>query len=295
VQLTIANLNLEITSQDLPIIQDENPAYIHFLSTEKVPGTEPVKVQLWTDRRMPPVSSLTKIFDTSESWQLYSDTQNRYIRFQPEGAHGEPLWSACINAGLREVDIYCSNALIKQLPGHKVILNPVQYPLDQILLINLLVGKGLLIHTAGIVINGKGYLFAGPSGAGKSTLTRFFKGSQNNIILSDDRIVVQKMGNDFFMYGTPWPGEEGIAVNDSAKLHGMFFLKQSNENKIRKLSISETLEYFFKVSSLPLYDKSDLQKSLDFCEELLEEVKTYELSFRPDTEIVEKILSFIAD
>jgi hypothetical protein len=101
------------------------------------------------------------------------------------------------------------------------------------------------------------------------------------------------MGDDFFMYGTPWPGEEGIAVNDSANLQGIFFLKHGSENNIKKLSVREMLDYFFKVSSLPWYDESDLQKSLDFCEDLLENINAYELDFKPGPEIVEELSSFI--
>ena len=74
-------------------------------------------------------------------------------------------------------------------------------------------------------MEGKGYLFAGPSGAGKSTICSFYQELEQYTILSDDRMVVKKSGDDFFMYGTPWSGEAGIAVNDSAKLHGMFFLR----------------------------------------------------------------------
>ena len=63
---------------------------------------------------------------------------------------------------------------------------------------------------------------------------------------------------------------------------------------IIELSPNEALKYLLKVGSLPWYDGNDLKKSLDFCEELLTEVKTYELHFRPGPEIVEDIMSFVS-
>ena len=88
--------------------------------------------------------------------------------------------------------------------------------------------------------------------------------------------------------------DAGIAVNDSAKLHGIFFLNHAEENSIEVLSTQDSLDSFFKVTSLPLYDKEDLEKSLDFCEDLLKETKTYKLNFRPGPEIIEDILSLIS-
>ncbi len=283
VQLSIGAISFRIISQDTSVNQDYDPPYKQFLTSDTSTEAQAVSIRLLPKKDMPSLATLTKIFDTSQSWSMYSDFHDRYIVFHLPGSSNKPEWLARIDAGRHNIDIFCKNSK-----------NPVRYPLDQILLINLLVGKGLLIHAAGMVIDSKGYLFAGPSGAGKSTICSLFKDADRCTMLSDDRIVVRKTGQEFFMYGTPWPGDAGIAVNDSAKLHGIFFLKHSSENKIKKLSISETLKYFFKVASLPLYDKTDMQKSLDFIEDLLKEVRTYELHFKPGPEIVAEVLSFVA-
>jgi hypothetical protein len=157
-----------------------------------------------------------------------------------------------------------------------------------------LVGKGILFHAAGIVVNGQGFLFAGPSGAGKSTICNLYQNLPFATILSDDRMVIRKSGQDYFMYGTPWPGEAGIAVNKKAQLHGIFFLKHNDENRIEELSSQDMLDNFFKVSSLPLYDKDDLKKSFDFCEDLLKKIKTYKLNFRPGPETIDEINTFMS-
>jgi hypothetical protein len=290
--LNIGPLFFEITSQGDSIAQEYDPAYKQFLIPKDGTDEKTISVQLLQQKDMPNLASFTKVFDTSQSWSMYKDSHDKFIAFHPSNINS-PEWIARINADLQNVAVFCQTTASHTETSQQKSINPVRYPLDQLLLINLLLGKGLLIHAAGVVIDGKGFLFAGPSGAGKSTICRLFQGFNNFTILSDDRIVVQQIGQEFFMYGTPWPGEAGIAVNDSAKLHGIFFLKHSSENKIEKLSISETLKYFFKVASLPLYDKADMQKSLDFIEDLLKEVRTYELYFKPGPEIVAEVFSLV--
>ena len=108
-------------------------------------------------------------------------------------------------------------------------------------------------------------------------------------------MVIRKSGQEYLMYGTPWPGDAGIAVNENARLHGIFFLTHSSENQIKEMDRPATLEKFFKVTSMPWYDKDDLQKSLDFCDDLLRQVKMYELNFSPGPEIIEEIGHYLAE
>ena len=83
--------------------------------------------------------------------------------------------------------------------------------------------------------------------------------------------------------------------NDSTDwLVGLYYLGMDEDNSINELSPGESLKHLFKVGSLPWYDENDLQKSLDFCDDLLQEVKTYELNFRPGPGIVDDIMSFVS-
>ena len=293
--LSIANLVFNICSQNLPLLLEYDTSYKQFLVTQNDPSAVNIDISLDLKETLPDISSITRIFETPESWYMLSDSNGKYIVFQPpNNPKIDPVWLARIDSDLRHIDVFCDKVQLTDGSNMEGIANPVRYPLDQILLINCLLGKGLLIHSAGIIINDRGYLFAGPSGAGKSTICSIFQELKQYAILSDDRMVVRKSGHDLLMYGTPWPGEAGIAVNDSAVLQGIFFLTHSNENRIKELAPQESLDNFFKVASLPWYDKNDLQKSLDFCEDLLQQVKMYELNFRPGPEIVEDIISFVS-
>jgi hypothetical protein len=293
INLSIADLHFNVSSRKLPLFLDYDTSYKQFLITQAKPLVLTVDVSLLFKEELPDISNLTRIFETPESWYMLSGSSGKFIVFQPpNNPDRDPAWIARIAPDLHHVDVYCEKKKHGGSPEKQVIDNPVRYPLDQILLINCLLGKGLLIHAAGITINDKGFLFAGVSGAGKSTICSLFQDSGVNTILSDDRMVVRKSSQEFLMYGTPWAGDAGIAVNESEALQGVFFLKHSSKNRIRKLTPEESLDKFFKVASLPWYDKKDLHRSLDFCDDLLKEINMYELNFRHGPEIISDIISF---
>ena len=295
IHLSIANLHFNISSQNLPVVTDYDASYKEFLATPVDPSADSVDISLRAKEDMPSITHCAKIFETPESWYMLSDTTDKYIVFQAaDNSDPDPEWTARIDSDLQHIEVFCKKKGLTGSSNELGIANPVRYPLDQILLIHCLVGKGILIHAAGIVVEGKGCLFAGPSGAGKTTISDLYQNMSQNTILSDDRMVIRKPGHDFLMYGTPWPGEAGIAVNKSAALHGIFFLKHGNENHIKELSLHGFLDNFFKVASLPLYDEKDLQKSIDFCEDLLQGIKAYELNFRPGPEIIDTIKSYLS-
>jgi hypothetical protein len=295
IHLSISDLRFNVSSRKFPLFLEYDTTYKQFLITQAKPSALTVDVSLLLKEELPDISHLTRIFETPESWYMLYGSSGKFIVFQPPNdPERDPAWIARIDPDLHHVDVYCEKKELGGSPEKQIIDNPVRYPLDQILLINCLLGKGLLIHAAGITINGKGFLFAGISGAGKSTICSLFQDSGVNTILSDDRMVVRKSRHDFLMYGTPWAGDAGIAVNESEALQGVFFLKHSSENRIRKLTPEESLDKFFKVASLPWYDKKDLQRSLDFCDDLLKEIKMYELNFRHEPGIVKNIISFVS-
>ena len=294
-KLCIATLNFEITCENFPIIREDGKGYEQFYApAEGVAAPITVSINLQLEKSGPDLGSFRKIFDTIEAWSLYVDSQSKFISYSPPTLQKELGWLARIGPEQDKVEVYCGSEWIKQAPDGRVIVSPVRYPLDQILLVNLLFGKGLLVHGAGMIIDNKGYIFAGPSGAGKSTICGLFKGGRNIAILSDDRIVIEKIGHEFLMFGTPWPGDAGIAVNDCARLYGIFFLSHSQDNSLKELRSGKALTNLFKVTSLPWYDKEDLQESFDLCEDLLQDVKMFELNFRPGPEIIDEIISYIS-
>lgn len=69
----------------------------------------------------------------------------------------------------------------------------------------------LLLHAAGVVVDGKAVLFLAPSGGGKSTASSH---AGERRVLSDDHIVLRRAGGRLLAYGTPFgrvPGSPGAA------------------------------------------------------------------------------------
>lgn len=206
----------------------------------------------------------------------------------PPDAGRELIWVARFDRGLGNVTVYLNEMLINRQNGNVIVSNPVRYPMDQILLMYLLAQReGVLIHAAGIDIRGKGYIFPGRSGAGKSIFSRqFVKAKKCADLLSDDRIIVKKIDGAFKTFGTPWPGQGGIAINKHVALSGIFFISHAGYNRIEKL---------LPVVLIPWYDKEVMTSILTFCDDIISNIPVYELFFKPDREIIDVFEKFVSN
>lgn len=117
---------------------------------------------------------------------------------------------------------------------------------------------GMLLHSAGIVKNGKAYLFPGKSGAGKSTLSKlaalsfhppapgahpFPKGE----VISDELNLVRPEKGRFMVYGSPFWGEMRNEGRRGAwPLDGVFPLKKAGRNAISPCSKPEALKLLLR-------------------------------------------------
>jgi len=293
-QFVIAGLRLKIWGNASMTLQELEPAYKPFLTKEDE-DTETISIEIRVSSKdIPSTETLDRFFDSGQSWSMFRDDQEYWIAFHPP-TFKQPLWLARTNSGFTSVTVYCSDKLVSRRNGETVLSNPVCYPLDQILLMYLLAQRGgVLVHAAGIEINGQGFIFPGKSGAGKSTLTRQFAAREPIGLLSDDRMVVRKMDGVLRAFGTPWPGEAKIAVNKSVPLAGMFFIEHGSKNAIKEIRPQAALERLLPVISVPWYDQETFPKILVFCEELISRVPAYEFHFEPTHEAVDAFEAFVA-
>ena len=233
------------------------------------------------------------LFKANEAWSFYESHSFKWmVLFHPNV--DQPVWTARFNLEFTEVNVYCGSHMIDRSEKQIVIRNPVKYPLDQILMMHFLaLNAGMLIHAAGWRINDAGWMFAGKSGAGKSTISNLIVEHTGTEFLSDDRIIVRKIKDEFLMYGTPWPGDAGYAVNDSVPLKGIFFLSKGQENSIRKLGPSDAVSRLMPVSSIPWYDREKVELLMDFCDVLIGAIPMYELTFVPDKAAFDMLVDFI--
>lgn len=294
--IIIADLNFVIRSSDVPLLAEPpSAAYVSFMSDEVIrnPRAPTVDVDLKT-KELPSLEGFKEVFEGIGAWSMFRNGNEYYLVLNPSMEEG-PECIARFTPAFEGVDIYCGKIAVVEKEGRKMIRNPFSYPLDQLLLMYLLAEKGgAILHAAGIEMHGRGFLFAGRSGAGKSTIIRQFAAAGKGILLSDDRIAVRKADDLITAYGTPWPGEAGIAENRGAPLSGIFFLEQRETDAVKKIGPREAFERLMPVTSVPWYDAGTMTKVLLFCEGLVSAVPAYELSFRPAPDIVTVFEEFVA-
>lgn len=106
----------------------------------------------------------------------------------------------------------------------------------------LLLRGGLLVHTAGVELNGHGLLLAGVSGIGKSTLAAILEAAFPACVLGDERIAVRPVDKrGWTLAGTPWSSTAGLARRRSAPLAALVFLEQAPVDALRPLPAAEAL------------------------------------------------------
>jgi hypothetical protein len=168
---------------------------------------------------------------------------------------------------------------------------PLEYPLDELLLINYLAqGRGVDIHSCGLIdSSGQGHLFVGQSGAGKTTMARLWHDDPNVTILSDDRIVLRQLDRKIWMYGTPWHGEAMLSSPARSPLSRVYFLSRGPKNELVPMKESEGAARLFACIFPTFYNHKGLEFILGFLGELVNVIPCYELRFIPDKHVVEYI------
>lgn len=221
------------------------------------------------------------------------------------------LWSAFISE--TGTKFYFSSVAVSPLPykaawfdpsfqrGH-IVLNrsvfprharvfPLEYPLDELAMIHrLALGEGVEVHALGLSdTDGSGYLFLGHSGAGKSTTARLWMEQPGISLLSDDRVIIRQHNAKFWMYGTPWHGDAGIASPGRAPLDHIFLLEQALVNEVTPVPPAKAAAELFARSFVPHYLQSGIQFTLDFLDQLTRSVSCSVLRFTPTPGAVEAV------
>ena len=150
---------------------------------------------------------------------------------------------------------------------------------DQILIARVLADrKGCYLHSAGIVLDGKGLLFVGHSEAGKSTMVKMMRDKAE--VLCDDRIIVRKWPDGFRIHGTWNHGEIPEVSHSSAPLRAILFLEKSLDNSLVRIEdkggrVRKVLEFLVK----PFVTPDWWEKMLTLIEEIADDVPCYTLRF----------------
>ena len=293
--LSVAGMCLHFRGAERVRLSTPRDNYSAFLRASPADGPciDTVEMEV-IEGEVPRPDLLEPVFDTGDAWELWADDRRCVFRTRRREESGHPLWSMTIDRGFNHGRIYCSKEAFVSSGKSMLAQNIVQYPLDQLLMIHTAAARSaaLLLHAAGGSIDGNGVLFAGRSGAGKSTVSRLLGDTNGDgaRFLSDDRVMLRRFGSKLSMYGTPWPGDAGIAINESVPLKAICFLRHADDTKLRPLEPHEVLERLLPVASIPWYESGLTEKALDLCEFLIERYPAYELAFRPQANDLSTIL-----
>jgi len=245
-----------------------------------------------TRRPVPEISNLEKQFESEKSWVIYSH-EDDYVITSATSLSDPPAWTAHYQLKYNRITVYCGNRLF-HLKQNRLIMNPISYPLDQIIVMLFLAEHcGGIFHAAGWIKNNGACMFAGKSGAGKSTISKLINKITGDTPISDDRVAVRKLGQTLTAFGTPWPGDAGYAINTSAPLKAMFFLEKGAENRIIQLNTKDAISHLMPVASILWYDKGKVEKMMSFCEDLIMSIPMFRLTFSADGEVVKMLNEFI--
>jgi len=225
-----------------------------------------------------------KVFESGGAWSLYKKNGKYILPLQSPSLGKNPYKLAILDSNFKNGDIYVRENSMR-------LVYPLEYPLDEVLMVNLLSrGRGMEIHACGIIDpQGLAIAFLGTSGAGKSTLANLWKTQKDITILSDDRLIIRRTREGFQVYGTPWHGDAGVCSPKSAPLEKIYFLQQASVNYIRGITKVDCASRLLVRCFPTFYDSEGMEYTLRFCTQLSEEIPSYELGFVPNESVLKLV------
>ena len=150
----------------------------------------------------------------------------------------------------------------------------------------LLRQNGIYLHSSAIAYQGKAFLFSGNPGAGKSTHTRLWQSvfGEEACVFNDDKPALRFLDGTWYAYGTPWCGKDGINRNMKVPVAGICFMKQAQENKIRRLSPLEAAQRIIAQTMSKFKMEESLDLMLGYVNNLVKTIPVFELENRPEPE-----------
>lgn len=146
----------------------------------------------------------------------------------------------------------------------------------------------LLIHASTILNNGHGYAFIAKSGTGKSTHTQLWiKHIPGSELMNDDNPIVRVVGDQVFIYGSPWSGKTPCYRQIKAPLGAITRIDRAPKNSIEKLSPIEAFASLLPSCSNMKWDKDIFHGICNTVTRVIELTNCYTLHCLPDQEAAE--------
>ena len=247
----------------------------------------PADLRLEVDwRELDAVPEGRALFDSGGVWRAFEVEESVVLRLHDAAAGPFPYKEARLSADGRDGLVLLDPRACP--PGRPV--DPLEYPLDELLFQRLLAAQGgIELHAVGVVdpSSGRGYVFAGQSGDGKTTTARLWQETVGAAVLSDDRVVLTREGGGGWrMHGTPWHGEAELALPASAPLAGLFVLARGEQNALVPMSPARAVAALLARSFPPFHDAPATERLVRSLEALVAAVPCRLFPFVPGPEAV---------
>jgi hypothetical protein len=282
----IGGLRLAVDAKGLDLPMHISGPTARFVTPwEDTPADAAIRVG-WLDEAAPPPEPTELLFASGGMWTLYRAAGGYRYDIATPVFGPEPYRIAWFDPAYQTGCIW-----YRRLPAVIAAMqSPLEYPVDELLVTNLLArGRGVELHACAVVdTDGRGFLFVGQSGDGKTTTARLWTPT-GATVLSDDRVIVRQCDGQWLMFGTPWHGEGEFAAPAAAPLNALFILCKGAEDAARPLTPGLAAARLFARAFPPFYDAAALDFTAGFLERLVTAVPCYELVFRPTPAVVDYV------
>ncbi len=298
--LNIADFNIMLDSGSapmLPILDKPSNPFL-FTSPKDAPNSSKNIDLIWhvKDKNFSVNKDMRELATfQGSSWRIFrNSTEETFIIPKSESIQALS-WSLSFTSDFKNINICIGD-------GKPIIVNkknsPINYirnQIDCIILTHyLLKNHHVPIHAAAVEFNGKGYIFTGVSGAGKSSITKLFSKYGIDSWLSDEKVIIKTKQRDITVHGTPWFSFANKALNKGVPLAGIFFISHGADPVIKQLDQQESMVKLFDVASIPWYDAEYAECGCAVLTKIINEIPTYEFSYRLEENAVRAWQEFVA-
>ena len=299
--VNVGGVRVAVASSSFALDEVDDSHYRQFSLVSLAPAEAAPDIRVDVVASPPEAPAGRLLFDCDGAWSAFHDDMGYRIVMWSTSSTMEHF-VARSNADTSRVVIHIGESWGRFITdagsdGERLMGDPFRYPIDQLILMNHLATRsGLIVHSAGLEVDGAGLVFPGASQAGKTTLSNLLTDAGlGEALLSDDRMILRADGDGscegdrFSAWGTPWPGDAGVARNACVPLRALFFLVQDESPAIVPLAPAAGARRMFPVISCPWWDRELVAGVLDTIERLVAAVPCYEFHFRRDQIAVEML------
>lgn len=278
--LKIAGIVISAKANDSGVRLKVDESHREFLSDDVADATYTIHCG-----EMPQVELGEKVFDSGGVWRLFQSNGKLALPLTTPVFGPDPYRMAVLEPDFTKGDIFINN----QTRGTSTVC-PFEYPMDEVLMVNLLArGRGIEIHGCGLIDQEEGLMFVGCSGAGKSTMANLWRRHSGITILSDDRLIIRQSEGQTWLYGTPWHGDARVSSPERTHLKKIFFLKKASRNSITPLRRADTATRLLVCSFPTFYDRRGMEYTVNLCDQISASVPAFELGVLPEDGVIDFI------